>query len=234
MRSRAVISRSASRTLSAGAVLLALASAPVEPAGSAGLGAVAGHVRVARNGAPKNDRSQVVVYLEGVPEPRRAGPGPVQKIRQRDLAFSPALVVVRRGDSVEFPNDDKVFHNVFSVSEAAKFDLGLYKSGTSKVVTFREPGVINVYCNIHPEMVAKILVIDTSHYTVTAADGSFRIAGVPPGNYGIVAWQANGEPKRGTVTVTASATAEASFELEEVETSRRHLRKDNTPYGRYK
>jgi plastocyanin len=175
----------------------------------------------------------VVVYLEGVPEPAR-GAGPTPKMIQRNLAFLPELVVVRRGDSVEFPNEDKVFHNVFSVSEGAKFDLGLYKSGSSKIVTFRAPGVIDVYCNIHPEMVAKILVVDTGHYAVTGKDGSFRIGGVPPGKYGIVAWQVHGEPRRGTVTVTAGGTSQVSFDLEEVEASRRHLRKDNTPYGRYK
>jgi plastocyanin len=211
---------------------LALVIIASGPSSGAGTGAVAGHVRITRNGGPKGDRSQVVVYLEGVPEPARAGA--TATIRQRDNAFFPGLLVVRRGDQVEFPNEDKVFHNVFSVSEAARFDLGLYKSGSSKVVTFREPGVIDVYCNIHPEMVAKILVVDTSHYAITGPDGSFRIAGVPPGKYGIVAWQAHGEPRRGTVTVTAGATAEASFDLEEVEVSRRHLRKDNTPYGRYK
>jgi len=215
-------------------VLMATAVAPVHRAAPAGLGSVAGHVHITKSGAPKSDQSMAVVYLEGVPEPPRAAAGAVPKIRQRDNAFSPGLVVVRRGDSVEFPNEDKVFHNVFSVSEASKFDLGLYKSGTSKVVTFREAGVIDVYCNIHPEMVAKILVLDTSHYAITATDGSFRIPGVSPGKYTIVAWQAHGEPRRGTVTVAPGATAEVSFDLEEVETSRRHLRKDNTPYGRYK
>jgi plastocyanin len=237
MRSNASPRGSTGRAAGAALVLLAMAAAPVGPAASAGAGAVAGHVRITKNGGPKGDRSQVVVYLEGVPEPARgagAPAGAATKIRQRDNTFWPGLVVVRRGESVEFPNEDKVFHNVFSVSEAAKFDLGLYKSGTSKVVTFREPGVVNVYCNIHPEMVAEILVVDTSHYAITAADGSFRIPGVPPGKYGIVAWQAHGEPRRGAVTVASGATAEVSFDLEEVEVSRRHLRKDNTPYGRYK
>jgi plastocyanin len=235
MRRRATTLRSRLHAGGAGAALVALSVvAMFTAAAAAGTGAVAGHVRITKNGGQKDDRSQVVVYMEGVPEPARGAAGSAPKIRQRDNAFSPGLLVVRRGDSVEFPNEDKVFHNVFSVSEAARFDLGLYKSGTSKVVTFREPGVVDVYCNIHPEMVAKILVVDTSHYAITGADGSFRIAGVPAGKYGIVAWQAHGEPRRGTVTVSPGATAEVTFELEEVESSRRHLRKDNTPYGRYK
>jgi len=228
--------RSSLRAVATGALVAPwlVMTATFAPAAPAGTGAVAGQVRITKNGGPKDDRSQVVVYLEGVAETARAGAGATPRIRQRDNAFFPGLLVVRRGDSVEFPNEDKVFHNVFSVSEAARFDLGLYKSGTSKVVTFRDPGVVDVYCNIHPEMVAKILVVDTSYYAITGPAGSFRIAGVPAGKYGIVAWQAHGEPRRGTVTVTSGATAQLSFDLEEVEASRRHLRKDNTPYGRYK
>jgi plastocyanin len=225
--------RSASRAARAALAFLALATRPGPSAAASGAGAVAGQVRITKNGTPKSDRSFAVIYLEGASEPARPA-APPPKIIQRNLAFLPELVVVRRGETVEFPNEDKVFHNVFSVSEGAKFDLGLYKSGSSKVVTFRQPGVIDVYCNIHPDMVAKILVVDTAHFAVTAKDGSFRIGGVPPGKYGVVAWQAHGEARHGTVTVTAGATTQVSFDLEEVEASRRHLRKDNTPYGRYK
>lgn len=195
-------------------------------------GAVAGAVTIEKNGAPKANRANVVVYLEGVPG--APGKPETRAIHQKDLTFSPGLMVVVKGSIVEFPNDDKVFHNVFSVSKGAKFDLGLYKSGTSKSVTFKDAGVIDVYCNIHPQMVAKIKVVDSNYYAVTGADGSFKIKNVLPGTYPIVGWQAAGREYRGEVTVTSKGTAQVQIGLVEDAVLQRHLRKDGTPYGRYK
>jgi plastocyanin len=197
-----------------------------------GGGAVGGSVTILKDGAPKANKSGVVVYLENVPGPL---PDPVvREIRQKNLTFTPGLTVVVKGTTIEFPNDDKVFHNVFSVSKAARFDLGLYKSGTTKAVTFKQAGVVDVYCNIHPQMVAKIKVLDTGYFAVTGPDGTFRIKNVPPGTYPIVAWQAHGEEYRGEVSVTAGATLQLSLPLAEGKAQKTHLRKDGTPYGRYK
>jgi plastocyanin/copper chaperone CopZ len=190
-------------------------------------GTVAGTVRK-KGGAPKAD---VVVYLVSNDPVRPSRHHP--EMNQRDLSFAPGFLVVTKGTTVDFPNQDKVFHNVFSLSQAAKFDLGLYKSGTRKSITVREAGVIDVYCNIHPDMVAKIKVVDSPYYAVTGKDGSFQIKGVPPGIYPIVAWQPYGEPFRGTVTVTSNGIAKVAVELVEGSASTQHLRKDLTPYGRY-
>jgi hypothetical protein len=127
-----------------------------------------------------------------------------------------------------------VFHNVFSLSETAKFDLGLYKQGESKSITFRRTGVVDLYCNIHPDMVAKIVVVDTPFYAITGADGRFRLDGVPAGVYPVVAWQAQGARFRGEVTVTSGGNAALDIKLVEGPMSKTHLRKDGTPYGRYK
>jgi hypothetical protein len=201
-----------------------------EPAAT---GTVAGAVAIFKDGDPKADRSGVTVYLEKVPSPPPP-PGPTRQIRQNYQTFSPGVMVIVKGTTVDFPNDDKVFHNVFSVSKTARFDLGLYKSGETKSVTFHEAGVVDVYCNIHPQMVAKIKVLDNAFYAVTGADGSFRIKNVPAGTYPIVAWQAFGAEFRGEVTVTAGGTATVSPTLNEGKAPLRHLRKDGTPYGRYK
>jgi plastocyanin len=198
------------------------------------LGTVSGVVAVEKDGSPKADRSQIVISLEGVPGPSPDLEKLRRSIKQRDQTFFPDLTVLVKGASIDFPNEDRVFHNVFSLSEAAKFDLGLYKQGESKSITFRRTGVVDLYCNIHPEMVAKILVVDTPFFAVTGADGRFRLDGVPAGVYPVVAWQAQGAPYRGEVTVTAGGNAALDIKLVEGPNSKTHLRKDGTPYGRYK
>lgn len=199
--------------------------------------AVTGTVSVSRPGGKPADPSGVVVYLESVPEPpsEPAKPEPPHpQVRQRDLQFIPSLTVVVQGTTVDFPNEDKVFHNVFSFSEAARFDLGLYKSGTSRSVTFRRPGVVNLYCNIHPEMISKIKVLPTHYYSVVGKDGTFRIDHVPPGTYPLVAWQSYGPEFRGQVTVGSAGAPAVAIQLTAGQPEPSHLRKDGTPYGRYK
>jgi hypothetical protein len=93
---------------------------------------------------------------------------------------------------------------------------------------------VNVYCNIHPEMAATIKVVDSPYFAVTGPDGKFKIENVPAGTYPLVGWQMSGDEFHGQVTVSPGGVAEASFELEEKPNSKRHLRKDGTPYGRYK
>lgn len=198
-------------------------------------GKVSGHVTVKRGRRVKKDLSNVVIFLEGVPD---SAPLPLPygvAIDQLDKQFRPRITVVPTGTTIDFPNNDKVFHNVFSVSKPATFDLGLYKSGSSKSVTFEKAGVVDVYCNIHPEMAAKVVVLDTKHYAVTGKDGSFSIEGVAPGTYPIKAWQAEGDMFEGTITIKAGGTTTLDIELREDRWARdRHTKKDGTPYGRYK
>ena len=223
------------RVIAALVAVAAIARAERSPGNT---GEVTGRVTVKSRGlfgglSDKGDRSGVVVYLEGVPgEPPGPAPPPVA-IRQRDKQFVPRVMAVRAGGAVSFPNDDRIFHNVFSLSKPAKFDLGLYKSGTEKRVTLDRPGQVDVFCNIHPDMVATIKVLDTGWFAVTDRDGSFRIAGVPPGTFALVAWQPHGEPFRGTVTVTAGGATEVKIEIVEGRAPLDHPRKDGTPYGRY-
>ena len=173
-----------------------------------------------------------VVYLENVP-----GTPPKQKnatIRQREKQFDPPLTIVVKGTTIDFPNEDKIFHNVFSVSRPARFDLGLYKSGTAKSVEFKRTGTVDVYCNIHPEMVAKVKVLDNAYYTITDDKGAFAIDGIPEGEYPIVAWLPSGDEAKGTVKIAGGVTAEVKLEVAQVTKATSHTRKDGTPYGRYK
>lgn len=196
-------------------------------------GAVAGKVTIGK--ARKNGAAaaNAVVYLVGVPGDPDVPTRPA-RIRQKDLRFLPELTVVVKGTTVEFPNDDRIAHNVFSASRPARdLDLGEYKRGESRSYTFMKTGVVDLYCNIHPDMAAKVLVVDNPHFARTDANGAFRIANVPPGTYTIVAWYPGGSEVRSRVTIEGGRTVEQTFQVEEGEPPTRHLRKDGTPYGRY-
>jgi plastocyanin len=212
--------------------LLIIALAPEAVSKTSG-GVVKGTVNVLAKGGAKKDKGKVVVYLEDVP-----GKPPVPKdhatIRQREKQFEPPLTIVVKGTTIDFPNEDKIFHNVFSVSRPARFDLGLYKSGTAKSVEFKRAGTVDVYCNIHPDMIAKVKVLDNAYYTITGPAGEFKIENVPAGEYPIVAWLPSGDEARGKVTVKDGETAEVTLEVTEVAKKDTHTRKDGTPYGRYK
>jgi plastocyanin len=174
----------------------------------------------------------VLVYLEGIPA--ESAPRARAVIRQRDKQFDPPVTIVVRGTTVDFPNDDKMFHNVFSVSRPARFDLGLYKSGTTKSVEMKRAGTVDVYCNIHSEMIAKVKVLDTAYYATTDEAGRFRIAGVPAGSFPVVAWLPTGEQATATVTVQSGQVADVKLEVTALARRETHTRKDGTPYGRYK
>ncbi|HEY5925734.1 MAG TPA: hypothetical protein VIV11_28805 [Kofleriaceae bacterium] len=196
-------------------------------------GTVRGNVSVLVAGKPKADKKGVVVYLENVAG-TVAKPKKSAVIRQREKQFDPPLTIVVKGTTVDFPNEDKIFHNVFSVSRPARFDLGLYKSGTAKSVEMKRAGTVDVYCNIHPEMIAKVKVLENGYYTITGSDGKFEIGNVPPGEYPVVAWLPTGDEVKGTVTVKAGEAADVKLEVSEVAKKDTHTRKDGTPYGRYK
>lgn len=210
---------------------LFLAPARAEPVPT---GSVAGQVIVKSRAGARPDGAGAVVYLDRVPGSFSA-PAAHAQMRQRYQDFTPPLLAVLRGTTVDFPNDDKVFHNVFSVSETATFDLGLHKQGAPQSARLDRAGVVEVYCNIHPEMEGTIRVLDNPYFAVTAPGGEFRIDRVPPGTYPIRAWLPHAQEAHGTVTVSAGATARAQLEIAVPVAGqvRRHLRKDGTPYGRY-
>jgi plastocyanin len=185
------------------------------------------------DGDAREDRGHVIVYLEAPRAPTAAAKRPVTEIRQQAKQFKPTFAVVVRGDAVSFPNDDSIFHNVFSLSEAARFDLGLYKSGSSKTLVFDKSGVIDVYCNIHPEMVAKIVVVDSPVYTLTDAAGRFTLEGIPPGRHGVIFVHPSGARARQELVVGTEAPTATTVELRERPKTRKHTRKDGSAYGRY-
>lgn len=178
-------------------------------------GAVAGRVRIMKGRRFKTSHADAVVYLVGVAEKLPSTRNAVTEIRQIDRRFVPDVVVVLKGTTIAFPNDDRDYHNVYSLSPACEFDLGQYKSGTSESVKCRKPGDVAVYCNLHDDMAAKILVLETQYYARANREGEFRIDGVPPGTYTFVAWQPWGKPATGKVRVAGGDVAEIDVTLKE-------------------
>jgi plastocyanin len=128
----------------------------------------------------------------------------VAEIRQKNAAFEPHVLPVMVGTAVEFPNDDNIFHNVFSKSDAAPFDLGLYKKGDPpKQVPFNKPGEVDVFCSIHSRMSCIILVLENPCFAVSGAGGRYTITNVPPGTYTLVAWQERLPEDTKVITVPA-------------------------------
>jgi plastocyanin len=149
--------------------------------------AVFGRVSVTdKSGRPAEDVGQAVVWLTGL----RAEAGrPVQaSMATEGKQFVPHLVVLPVGSTVAFPNHDGFKHNVFSLSPEGTFDLGLYGRGEGRTTTFGTPGVLRVYCNVHPQMRGIVKVVPSALWANPAADGVFRISGVPPGEYTLHAW----------------------------------------------
>lgn len=123
-------------------------------------------------------------------DPRHPGPF---RLVQKDKQFHPHLLVVPTGSNVEFPNKDPFFHNVFSLFNGERFDLGMYESGTTRSVRFDRDGVSYIFCNIHPEMGAVVLSLSTPFYAISGADGAIMVRGVPPGSYRLHVWSETAE-----------------------------------------
>lgn len=157
---------------------------------------LSGHVLLPHRGVAR----EAVVYLEGG---RKAGPLAHVVVDQRDKTFLPHVTVITQGTTVSFPNNDTVLHNVFAYYNAKKFDLGVYPRGASKRVTFDNPGVVALLCNVHSDMSAYICVVNTPYYTITDDQGRFRLHDIPPGSYTLHAWHESGSAAVQTVTVAA-------------------------------
>jgi plastocyanin len=144
------------------------------------------------------DPVQAVVYFEaeGAAHPPHAAKEPEApyQLLTKHKEFFPHVLAVPVGSRVQFPNQDPILHNVFSVSPGNAFDLGIYRTGPPKEKRFDSPGLVRVYCNVHQSMVAYILVLDTAHSTSPGADGSFRLTGLPKGSGKLTVWHEQADP----------------------------------------
>lgn len=166
----------------------------------------------ARNEAASGSPENVVVYLlsdGSLPQGARAS----VEITQRNRTILPHVSVVQTGTSVVFPNEDDVFHNIFSLSGPKRFNLGRYPPGESRSEVFPRPGVVRLFCDIHSEMGGVILVVETPYFTRPDAQGAFRIADVPEGEYTAVVWHEAAGADSVRVVVRPGAEARVDFTL---------------------
>ncbi len=179
-------------------VMLALAISQIPPGAAppqeSMTGTVHGRIEILnpkvklRSGSP--DASGVAVWLTSLNEvaaterssPRR------RTLEQRNKRFIPHVMVIQVGTEIDFPNRDPFFHNVFSVFDGKPFDLGLYAHGESRPVRFDRPGISYIFCNIHPQMSAVIVTVNTPYFAVSASSGDYSIKDVPQGNYELRVW----------------------------------------------
>jgi plastocyanin len=158
----------------------------------------------------------VVVYLKDVVF-HGVLPTAKAELRQEHETFIPHVLAITKGSTIDFPNDDPIFHNVFSLSSAATFDLRRYPRGQSRAQTFPKAGIVKVYCNIHSHMSATILVMDNPYFTIPALDGGFELKNVPAGEYTLVGWHERVGERRSRVRVERgkATTIELSLPVED-------------------
>jgi len=201
------------------AVVTTVAVAGQSPRPLKEAGAIRGRVDIRRPSAPAEPRASVsdlgmpalreagerrpaVVYLEVAPQAAFEGiEEPHATMNQANETFVPHVLAITVGTVVDFPNSDRTYHNVFSLSKAKRFDLGRYAAGHSKSIRFDQPGIVRVFCDIHSHMSAFILVFGHRFFALTDADGRYRIDRVPPGTYTVTAWYEGSVQESRQVTV---------------------------------
>jgi plastocyanin len=177
-----------------------------------------GHVELLSGDKPAKSHKagNIVVWLEpdsGAVRPAADHPAPKPRLIQRNKSFEPHVLVVPVGSVVAFPNHDPFFHNVFSLFEGKRFDLGLYEAGSTRDVHFDKPGISYIFCNIHPEMSAVVVALDTPYYAVSDVRGQVVIANVPSGKYTLRVWYESALPETLKAMSREVAVSEASSTL---------------------
>ncbi|HEX3819986.1 MAG TPA: carboxypeptidase regulatory-like domain-containing protein [Candidatus Sulfotelmatobacter sp.] len=198
------------------------------------------HIDLTRNGHPLKDASNAVIWLSPLgtmDDPPRQDPSHIPQLVQKNKSFQPALVVIPVGGKVEFPNHDPFFHNVFSLFDGKRFDLGLYESGTTRFVQFDKPGVSFIFCNIHAQMSAVVIALATPYYGVSDARGEVSIADVPAGRYSLQVFHAGvtaADLRALTheITVAPDDTTLGSISIAESDVTEAHKNKYGRDYDR--
>jgi plastocyanin len=189
-------------------------------------GSMSGIVSVSRSGQ-KKEANDVVVYVTGYEESAISG---ALKLEQKDRKFAPTVSVVTRGQQVEFINRDKIKHNVFSMSKARQFDIGEMDQDQVGTVEFQKTGIVDLYCNIHPNMNGSLLVVPNRAFAITNKNGEYQIDKIPVGEYNVFAWHALGNPVKQLIKITEGQMETVNWEVSLTKDEAPHLNKEGKPY----
>lgn len=182
--------------------LLLAAAMAVFAVTTASAASVAGKVTFVTKRGQNPVAEETLVWLDPAAGARVARRAPVTtQMITRGKMLMPHVLAIPTGSTVNFPNDDPISHNLFSLTTGNQFDLGLYRAGAGKGHTFTTPGIVNVYCNVHPNMSAVIHVLSTPYFAFADSHGGFTIGDVPPGRYDLTVWNEQGGTVKNTVDV---------------------------------
>lgn len=210
------------------ACALSLASQPVPP-GATAAATLAGRVTLLLPPKVEIDPGGSVVFIPGLKLADQTHAP--YAVASRDKRFDPRILAVPVGARVSFPNVDPIYHNAFSLSPNNTFDMGLYRKGASRDVVLNAPGVVRVYCNIHPDMAASVVVVDGNAYSKVGTDGAYRIEGIPPGAYDVHIWSDVAGEQVVSLTLEAGRTTDWSPVLDATRYQRvDHLNKFGKKY----
>ena len=177
---------------------------------------------------PANPKYRAVVYVTGFEQ--KASTDSSHQMIQKNKTFVPRILPITKGQTVNFPNSDPVFHNVFSLSKSNPLDLGSYMSPNSKPHTFNKTGLVKVFCNIHSDMIGSILVLKNNSYTTTDEKGNYAIKGIPNGKWKLRVWTEGPRVKPVKIVVKNNSKSNHDFTAKIKLRSSNHMNKDGKPY----
>ncbi|MEW6367062.1 MAG: methylamine utilization protein [Acidobacteriota bacterium] len=189
-------------------LLLCAQEAPAQ-----GTGSLRVHVVLLAGNSVEKPGVDAVVWLPGVFQQEQPG-RLAAEIAQREKRFEPHVEMVKVGTTVAFPNYDRIYHNIFSLSEAARFDLGLYRNGTTRAFRFARPGIVRIYCNIHPTMSAVLVVVDSDFFAQTTASGDAELKDVPAGTWLLKTWHEQGGENERRIVIQPGVLTDTRVELD--------------------
>ena len=205
----------------------------IAPSAGSGAAVLSGRVTLLLPPKVKIDPGGSVVWIPGLTIPGAAS-GP-NSVTSKDKRFDPRILAVSAGTRVKFPNVDSIYHNAFSLTPGNQFDMGLYRKGASRDVVLKNAGIVRVYCNIHPDMAASVVVVEGNAYSLVQTDGSFRIAGIPPGRYEVHIWSDVAGEQVASLTLSAGQTTDWSPALDATRYQRvAHTNKHGKAYPKAK
>jgi plastocyanin len=213
---------------------LSIFASHLAPAQASATAVLSGRVSLLLPPKVKIDPGGSVVWIPGLTVASSAS-GASPSVTSKDKRFDPRILAVPTGTKVVFPNVDSIYHNAFSLSPGNQFDMGLYRKGASRDFVMRNPGIVRVYCNIHPDMAASVVVVDGNAFSVVQADGSYRISGIPPGQHEVHIWSDVAGEQVVTLTLSAGETLDWSPALDATKYRRvAHTNKHGKAYPKAK